>query len=192
MVSAGRNLSGSLGEYGRRWRGNDGAFSLLYAVAEKAVAHTKYRGRVEVKGSRWLRLVTGRDRDTIFPDEAANFLARSVAGLLFLSAAATAFYAGLAPLPFAEVVLGAFLLLTPTLHPWYVLWMVPLVAAGASRAWLVLAALAPLGYEPLSRWLASGVWQDPVWTRALEHGLTWGVLLGGLIPGKRPLLSSDR
>jgi hypothetical protein len=191
FASAGPRMAGSLGEYGRRWRGNDGAFALLYAGAEKWVAHSEYRGRVERKDSRWLRFMTGRDRDTIFPDEVANFAARVAAAVLLLVAAAVAFWKRLPPVRFAEVVLGGFVLLTPTLHPWYVLWVVPLVAAGGSPAWLVLAALAPLGYEPLGRWLAGGPWQDRVWTRLLEHGLTWGVLLLGLIPAKRPLLSCD-
>jgi hypothetical protein len=53
-----------------------------------------------------------------------------------------------------------------------VLWLLPLVALGGSPAWLVLALLAPLGYRPLDVWLAGGPWRDPLWTRALEHGLT--------------------
>jgi hypothetical protein len=189
FLPAGAKLSGSLGEYGRRWRSNDGAFALIYAVSETAVAHSEYRGRVEKTDSRWLRFMTGRDRDTIFPDEVANFAARATAALLVLLAAAWAFSRKLPPLRFAEVVLGALVLLTPTLHPWYALWMVPLVAAGGSPAWLVLAALAPLGYLP--RWQEGQVWHDPIWSRLLEHGLTWSVLLLGLIPAKRPLLSSD-
>jgi hypothetical protein len=192
FLSAGGRMAGSLGEYGRRWRGNDGAFALLYAGAEKIVAHSDYRGRVEKQDSRWFRFITGRERDTIFPDEVANFAARAAAALLLCVAAAVAFWKKLPPLRFAEVILGGFVLLTPTLHPWYVLWVVPLVAAGGSPAWLVLAALAPLGYEPLGRFLAGEPWRDPVWTRLIEHGLTWGVLLLGLIPAKRPLLSSDR
>jgi hypothetical protein len=192
FLGAGTHVFGSLGEYGRRWRGNEGAFAVIYALSEKAVAHSDYKGRVERPGSRWLRFMTGRDRDTIFPDEAASFFARVAAGILWLLAVGAAFFLRLRPAKFAEVALGAFLLLTPSLHPWYALWVVPLVALGGSPAWLVLAALVPLGYEPLGRWLTGGVWQDPIWTRALLHGLTWGVLLLGLIPAKRPLLSSDR
>jgi hypothetical protein len=192
FLGAGSKLPGSLGEYARRWRGNDGAFAVLYTLSEKAVAHSEYRGRVERKDSRWLRFMTGRDRDTIFPDEAANFFARVAAGILWLFAICVALFLRLPPVKLAEVTFGAFLLLTPALHPWYVLWVVPLVAVGGSPAWLVLAALVPLGYEPLGRWLAGAPWQDPMWTRLLEHGLTFCVLLLGLIPRQRPLLSSDR
>jgi hypothetical protein len=42
--------------------------------------------------------------------------------------------------------LGGVLLLSPTLHPWYLLWVLPFAAAYLSWGWLVLAALVPLSY----------------------------------------------
>jgi hypothetical protein len=44
------------------------------------------------------------------------------------------------------LVLGAVLLLTPTLHPWYLLWLLPFAAARLSWAWLLFGATAPLAY----------------------------------------------
>jgi hypothetical protein len=176
-VTAGPRMAGSLGEYGRRWRTNDGAYALLQAGAERIVAHTRFHGRYDMADSpRLARLITGRDRDTVFPDEAATLLARAAAGVLFLGLVAWAVLRRGSPARVAEVAIGAFVLLTPALHPWYVLWLLPLTAAGGSPAWLVLAALAPLGYRPLDDWLTRGVWQDPWWTRTLEHGLTLAAL----------------
>lgn len=43
--------------------------------------------------------------------------------------------------------LGGVLLLSPTLHPWYLLWLLPFAAATLSWPWLLLAALIPLGYR---------------------------------------------
>jgi hypothetical protein len=187
--AAGPRLAGSLGEYGRRWRSNDGAFSLLYMGAERAVEHTRFRARLEMSPAT-ARLITGRDRDTVFPDEAASFFARLAAGVIYLGALALALAFRATPVALAEVAFGAFLLFTPVLHPWYVVWMLPLVAAGASPAWIALAALTPLGYEPLARWLSDGKWQDPAWTRALEHGIPWLILVArSLIRHQRPLLS---
>lgn len=49
---------------------------------------------------------------------------------------------------------GAFILLSPTVHPWYVLWpLVPALWLGV-EAWAWLAALAPLAYL---------VWADGTW-----------------------------
>jgi hypothetical protein len=172
-VGAGPRLAGSLGEYGRRWRGNDGAFAVLYAAAEHLVAHTRFARRYDMASSpRLARWITGRDRDQIYPDEVANLAARVAASLVFLTAIGWALWARAPPARVAEVAIGAFALLTPALHPWYVLWLLPLFVLGGSWAWLVLATLAPLGYRPLDEWLTRGTWHDPLWTRAVEHGAT--------------------
>ena len=172
-ATAGPRMTGSLGEYSRRWRVNDGAFALLYAGAERLVAHTRFAGRYDMAGSpRLARLVTGRDRDTVFPDEAASFFARAAAGAIFLAVIGWALWRRASAIGLSEAAIGAFVLLTPALHPWYVLWLLPFVVVGGSWAWIVLALLVPLGYRPLDVWLAGGPWRDPLWTRLLEHGLT--------------------
>jgi hypothetical protein len=38
------------------------------------------------------------------------------------------------------------LVLTPTLHPWYVLWILPFAALEASVPWILFSGLAPLSY----------------------------------------------
>jgi len=59
---------------------------------------------------------------------------------------AQSFRRGLDPVAEARLVLGAALLLSPTLHPWYVLWVLPLAVAQGAWGWLILAAAVPLGY----------------------------------------------
>jgi len=44
------------------------------------------------------------------------------------------------------LVIGALLLLSPTLHPWYLLWVLPWAVLRLSWGWLVLAATIPLAY----------------------------------------------
>jgi len=46
----------------------------------------------------------------------------------------------------ARLVLGGAILLAPTLHPWYVLWVLPIAAAQAAGGWLLFGALVPLQY----------------------------------------------
>jgi hypothetical protein len=173
FAGAGSRLVGSLGEYSRRWRSNDGIFAILHATATAIVRHTRFARRYELAESPQLaRLISGRDRDQIYPDEVANLLARVMAGLIFVALVASALRARAPQQLMTELVIGAFVLLTPALHPWYVLWLIPLTATGGSRAWLVLATLVPLGYRPLDEWLTRGTWHDPTWTRACEHGAT--------------------
>lgn len=58
---------------------------------------------------------------------------------------------------------GAFLVLTPTLHPWYAVWILPFVALEPRRSWAVLIALLPLAYWPLAEWQHEHVWREPSW-----------------------------
>jgi hypothetical protein len=61
-------------------------------------------------------------------------------------------------------ILGGMLVLSPTVHPWYVLWVLPLAAARRSWGWLLLAALVPVAY--------CGTGGDvPWWLRAVEYGM---------------------
>jgi hypothetical protein len=58
-------------------------------------------------------------------------------------------------------ILGAGMILTPTLHPWYVLWMLPMAALRSARAWLLLSGLAAIGYFGLGSYQATGDWVQP-------------------------------
>lgn len=62
--------------------------------------------------------------------------------------------------------LGAGMIVTPTLHPWYVLWMLPMAALRASRPWIALGGLAFIGYFGLSGYQDSGTWAQPLPARA--------------------------
>lgn len=200
---SGAGVLGSLGEYGRRWRGNDGAFALLQGAIELVVDRLYRPPRFPPwepwRWPRLARLVTGRARDTVFPDELAAFLARGItltllAGLalwLLRRRPSSAPQRGpVAAAPGGEadpgasalVLVLAYLLLTPVLHPWYALFalaLCPLCPALAPPA-IALALLAPLAYLPLGGWLSGGAWVEPAWTRALEHGAAWLLLLRSL------------
>ena len=114
-------------------------------------------------------------------DEAANFLARAIVLLLFGAIVATAWWKRMPLVKAAALTIGAFLLLTPALHPWYALWAVPLVAEGGASMWIVLATLVPLGYQPLINHLDGQPWRETPWPRGIEHGLTWMVLLWQMV-----------
>lgn len=57
--------------------------------------------------------------------------------------------------------LGTGMLLTPTLHPWYVLWMLPMAALRRSLPWIALTGLAFIGYYGLGEYRLSGEWAQP-------------------------------
>jgi len=64
---------------------------------------------------------------------------------------------------------GTFVLLSPTVHPWYVLWAwVPALLCGV-RSWTVLATLVPLSYAALASYSsATSTWEEPWWPPLLS------------------------
>ena len=68
-----------------------------------------------------------------------------------------------APLRATGLALCAFLLVSPTLHPWYLAWIIPFLAFSPGRAWAFLVAASPLLYWPLTSWQIDGQWIEPGW-----------------------------
>lgn len=89
-------------------------------------------------------------------------------------------------------VLGAGLLLSPTVHPWYVLWILPMAALRGSRPFLLLGGLVFLGYWGFASYEATGVWPQPLWNRAAIWVPVWLMLLWGCLRGlPRPGTGGD-
>jgi hypothetical protein len=65
--------------------------------------------------------------------------------------------------------IGAALLLSPVVHPWYVAWLLPVALMLPHPAWWAWSALAPLAYLPLPRYLAGGAWVESGAVKAVEY-----------------------
>ncbi len=79
-------------------------------------------------------------------------------------------------------ILGAGLLLSPTVHPWYVLWVLPMAALRSHAPFLLVGGLAFLGYWGLAGYEATGIWPQPGWNRAAMWLPVWGLILWRLVP----------
>lgn len=87
------------------------------------------------------------------------------------------------------VITFAVLLLSPVVHPWYVLWLVPLLVLqprfGAFQlialAWTLTAVFA---YAVLPGFQSTGEWQIPAWAWTLEYGLLALALSAALLTRK--------
>jgi hypothetical protein len=66
--------------------------------------------------------------------------------------------------------IGIALVLSPTIHPWYVLWILPLAALRGGRAWLALSGTVFLAYWGLDAFQTTGVWPEPSWLPFIIHG----------------------
>ncbi len=87
-------------------------------------------------------------------------------------------------------ILGAGLLFSPTIHPWYVLWILPAAALRSNIPLLSLSGLVFLGYWGLGDYLSSGSWPEPWWAPGVVWIPPWALLawyalrLGGM--GRQP------
>ena len=73
---------------------------------------------------------------------------------------------------------GLFVLFSPTVHPWYVLWAwVPALLCGV-RSWTVLATLVPLSYALASYDPITSSWEDLVAAAGLDAALLGGTDMG--------------
>jgi len=71
---------------------------------------------------------------------------------------------------------GAMLLLSPTVHPWYVTWLVALACVEFRVAWLAFSALVVVSYVAKIVELQTGVWIDSSVVRWMEYAPLFGLL----------------
>ncbi|MEE9604835.1 MAG: hypothetical protein V3V70_04610 [Candidatus Scalindua sp.] len=103
-----------------------------------------------------------------------------------------------AVLKFAFMAIGTFLILSPTVHPWYLTWIVPFLCFNNNRAWLVLTGTVVFYYfmnhnlfSTLIEYNNEWVWQEVHWLKLPEYVPFYGLLIYGWLVKKnftlRPL-----
>jgi hypothetical protein len=85
------------------------------------------------------------------------------------------------PIQAAYYLMGGFLILTPTLHPWYVIWILPFLCFYGNRGWLALSGFAVLSYLILIRFREHGVWVEDEWVK-------WAIFAGSAAVWMMPRL----
>lgn len=177
-------LGRGIAEYGTRWE----AQPTVYAVVERAVAapferrHREGRythAHVSLSPPSVLVEVAGVPRFTVGAGRIASrpllvderLIARLLCGALWVLALLVI----VRRVPSLEARAGyafaALWLLAPTLHPWYLLWLLPFAALSSSWALLAWAAAAPLAYEAAMRFHATGEWEEALWPRLVMLSL---------------------
>ncbi len=160
VLTATGGIPPGLIRYGVSWEFNGPLYEPLWRLLDAAGAAPflhRLLGRVES----WTEIYHGLDPlySFIYP----QLLAKAILGAGMLAAVAaslreTDLAAGTGRL------LGRLLLLSATVYPWYLLWVLPWAALERRRSWLVLAALIPLSYlpkiagVPLMPWVFLSIW----------------------------------
>jgi len=78
----------------------------------------------------------------------------------------------------AFATLGAYVLLSPTVHPWYLLWVLPFLAFFPSPAWMLLSGLIFLAYEVQIGYGSGGVWREKPWVLWAQYAPFYLLLCG--------------
>ena len=74
-------------------------------------------------------------------------------------------------------ILGANLLLSPVLHPWYLLWVLPFQVLFPVPAWTFLSAAVFVSYNATAVYSATGVWVEYVWVKWIQFAPFFLLLL---------------
>jgi hypothetical protein len=132
--------------YAHRWEHGSIAFPGVLALYERLDPTPALKSAIAWAQARWGSADT-RAWDVLYRSVWPQELARLTVGLAALVwAVAQSFRPRIDAAHEARVALGGALLLAPTLHPWYVLWVLPLAACAPAGGWLLAAALMPLQY----------------------------------------------
>ncbi len=100
-------------------------------------------------------------------------------------------------LKFAFMAIGTFLILAPTVHPWYLTWIVPFLCFNNNWAWLVLTGTVVFYYfmnhnvfSTLIEYNNEWVWQEVHWLKLPEYVPFYGLLIYGWLVKKNFTLRS--
>ena len=92
-------------------------------------------------------------------------ISKAIAAAIFATVAVTIYRGNMPPLKGAMWLIGSALLLTSTLHPWYLLWLLPFLCFYPQRAWILFTGLVMLAYHVVIRYAAEGVWEESPWVK---------------------------
>lgn len=79
------------------------------------------------------------------------------------------------PIRYIVGVAGVGVLVSPVLHPWYLLWLVPCFCFVRVPAFLALTGTVVLAYTVWPAYLAGGPWTIPLWARLAEYAPVFGL-----------------
>ncbi|MEW6755300.1 MAG: glycosyltransferase 87 family protein [Candidatus Latescibacterota bacterium] len=151
-AAAGPRLFSGLTVYAERWRFNDALFGPL-------------------------ALLVG----LLSPAEDPQVAGRLVAGVALAGASVWTAARRSDPFRAALETVGICLLLSPTLHPWYLLWILPFMPLFPVPAWVLLTGLTFVAYDVLDDYSTSGRWVEHTWVRWTQYGPFFALLLAALL-----------
>ncbi len=162
--AAGPRLLDGLREYGGRWSANESLFALVREAIVRIDPTPALKGAIAFLRA---RLPGSEPLDRLYACVYPEDLARAACALAAAGFAVVLLRRRVQPLRGCYLMTGALLLLSPTLHPWYLLWILPWLCLFPSRPWMLLSGLVALSYANLG---SAGRDHDPhPWVTVSEY-----------------------
>ena len=121
----------------------------------------------------------------------ANEITHIVCGVLFLLWIAALAFVDRPLLDKLFLAFLGFILVSPSVHPWYLAWLAALVALRWSVAVVVLLATANLSNIVVYQYHATGIWQDRPWLVFIEYVPLYALLVWEIAQGQYTVKSSE-
>jgi len=103
-------------------------------------------------------------------EDISLFVAKAISAAILLAVIARTYRSRFDPERAALWIMAAFVLVSPVVHPWYLLWVLPFAALRGIWPWPVFSGTLFLAYLPIDEWQLRGVWEAPAWVPWIEYG----------------------
>jgi alpha-1,6-mannosyltransferase len=70
---------------------------------------------------------------------------------------------------YAFILTGLFLLITSTVQPWYIIWIIPFLCVFISPSWILLTGTVFLSYHIYILFDTRNIWDEVIWIRLVEY-----------------------
>jgi hypothetical protein len=77
------------------------------------------------------------------------------------------------------LIIGALIIFSPTVDPWYIIWIIPFICFFPNMGWLVLSGSSVMAY--CYYWQNKDFW----WIRTVEYAPFYIFLIGSMLPFER-------
>lgn len=167
--------------YINRWEFNGGLFQLCVSILNI----------LEVKEYQWLAANFSGYQETIYINYAFYYKVCAVilfTGVLFdqlKKLQSTSEFKSINFIQKSFMLTAVFLLLTPTLHPWYLIWIIPFLIFIPNWSWLIFTFLIQISYFVLRDYALSSVWRESVWILLFQYIPFYLILIWEYLDRKR-------
>lgn len=186
------DVTRALREYGDRWRHNESLFLFAYEGVIGLARVVSPAGAMPAPASGPLARAAGHaraaDRGEVGRRDnlPALRLAKAVCAAAYLVSLGAVLWRAQTASGAALGALGLWILLSPVVHPWYLLLVLPLAILERRPSWLALSALALLTYVNVELFRRTGLWRESTSAWAVEYGVFCALLVRELVAAARP------